>query len=203
MVTLEVPEYQVAEEIEIEPSETALVVVDMQVDFVEAGGALPVRAARETVPKIRALVAGFRSRAMPVIFTLDSHRQGDPEFAVWGRHVLEGSPGEAIISELRPEPGDIVVKKTRYDAFYGTDLDRRLREMGVKALVIVGTVANICVHYTTASAAIRWYRVICPVDCVSALTEFDRHIHLRQTAYLFQGVLTTSGASLNGLGVGG
>jgi len=61
-------------------------------------------------------------------------------------------------------------------------------------MVICGTVANICVHYTAASAALRWYDVIIPRDAVSALEPFDLESSLRQTAFLFAGKVTTTGA---------
>jgi nicotinamidase-related amidase len=87
-----------------------------------------------------------------------------------------------------------VIQKVRYDAFYGTSLDHFLRLWGVDTLVICGTVANICVHYTAASAALRWYDVIIPRDAVSALEPFDLESSLRQTAFLFAGKVTTTDA---------
>jgi Isochorismatase family len=65
--------------------------------------------------------------------------------------------------------------RSRYDAFYGTSLDHELRVRGIETLVVCGTVANICVHYTAAGAAIRWYRVH-PVDALSALGPFDLEV---------------------------
>ena len=80
----------------------------------------------------------------------------------------------------------------RYDAFYGTPLDHLLRLWGIDTLVICGTVANICVHYTAASAALRWYDVVIPRDAVSALDPFDLESSLRQTVFLFAGRVTTA-----------
>jgi nicotinamidase-related amidase len=85
-----------------------------------------------------------------------------------------------------------VIRKIRYDAFYGTPLDHLLRLWGVEELVICGTVANICVHYTAASAALRWYDVVIPRDATSALEPFDLESSLRQTAFLFAGRVTTA-----------
>ena len=76
----------------------------------------------------------------------------------------------------------------------GTSLDHFLRLWGVATVVICGTVANICVHYTAASAALRWYDVIIPYDAVSALDPFDLESSLRQTAFLFAGKVTTTDA---------
>jgi nicotinamidase-related amidase len=194
MSTVDVPEYTIRDRLEFDPSRTALVIVDMQKDFVDEEGALCVPEAAATVPVIGRLIEAFRSRGLQIVYTQDSHGEEDPEFELWGRHVVEGSVGEEIVDELSPLENDLIVKKPRYDAFYETDLDAQLKARGIDTLVIVGTVANICGHYTAASAALRGYRLICPVDGISALTDFDRHAHLRQTEYLFRGVLTTSDA---------
>ncbi|MFB6240912.1 MAG: cysteine hydrolase family protein, partial [Gemmatimonadota bacterium] len=119
-------------------------------------------------------------------YTQDTHREGDPEWEIWGRHVEEGTWGWEFIDEITPREDELVFRKTRYDGFYGTGLDHELRTRGITQLVICGTVANICVHYTAASAALRWYDVVHPVDAIQALTEFDRHAALRQASWLFQ-----------------
>jgi nicotinamidase-related amidase len=76
----------------------------------------------------------------------------------------------------------LVIPKIRYDALFRTHLDHFLRFWGVDTLFICGTVVNICVHYTAASAALRWYRVIVPRDATSVLDPFDLESSLRQTA---------------------
>jgi nicotinamidase-related amidase len=85
-----------------------------------------------------------------------------------------------------------VIRKVRYDAFYGTDLDHLLRLWGIETVVIYGTVANVCVHYTAASAALRWYDVVIPRNAVSALEPFDLEASLRPTEFLFAGRVTTA-----------
>jgi nicotinamidase-related amidase len=87
-----------------------------------------------------------------------------------------------------------VIRKVRYDAFYGTHLDHFLRLWRVDDLIICGTVANICVHYTAASAALRWFDVVIPKDATSALDPFDLESSLRQTSFLFNGKITQSAA---------
>jgi nicotinamidase-related amidase len=129
---------------------------------------------------------------MRVVFTQDTHRDGDPEWRIWPEHAREGSWGWQIVDALAPREDETVIQKVRYDGFYGTSLDHLLRLWGVTTLVICGTVANICVHYTAASAALRWYDVIIPRDAVSALDRFDLESSLRQTAFLFSGRITTA-----------
>jgi len=122
-----------------------------------------------------------------VVYTQDWHSPDDPEFAIWPAHALAESWGAEILAELTPRPGETVIKKVRYDGFYGTPLEHLLHLWGLKTLVICGTVANICVLHTAGSAALRWYQVVVPEDAVSALTPFDLVASLRQVSFLYQG----------------
>ncbi|HEU4976272.1 MAG TPA: isochorismatase family cysteine hydrolase [Baekduia sp.] len=194
---LPVPDIPTDDHVVVDPATTALVVVDMQHDFVSAGGSLLVPDAAATVPRIARLLELARRSGMRVVFTQDTHGEGDPEFAIWPEHAREGTWGWEIVEELAPRDDETVLRKPRYDGFYGTPLDHLLRQWGTRTLIICGTVANICVHYTAASAAIRWYRVIVPRDAVSALDPFDLAASLRQTATLFAGTVT----SVDGLAV--
>jgi nicotinamidase-related amidase len=194
VTNVEVPEYEVHEEVRVDPAKTALIVVDMQNDFVKEGGTLVVPDAEATVPTIKGLLDSARESGIKVVFTQDTHNEGDPEWEIWPEHVREGSWGWEIVEELKPLEDEVVIRKVRYDAFYGTHLDHFLRIWDVDTLIICGTVANICVHYTAASAALRWYGVIIPKDATSALDPFDLEASLRQTSFLFAGRITTSEA---------
>jgi nicotinamidase-related amidase len=193
---VEVPEYTVAETVSVDPTRTGLVIVDMQNDFVRPDGKLPVPGAEETIPAIRSLLDFAREHGIRVIYTQDSHRTDDPEFEIWGEHALLDSPGWKIVDELEPQPdaGDEVLRKDRYDGFFRTNLETTLEQLGIDTLIICGTVANICVLSTAASAAIRWHHVILPTDAVSAITDFDMQLAIRQVAFLFQGTITTTAA---------
>jgi nicotinamidase-related amidase len=191
--TVEVPAYSIEPAVTVPAARTAVVVVDMQNDFVTAGGALVVPDAAATVPVIQGLLAHARQAGARVFFTQDTHAPGDPEFPIWGEHVLEGTWGWAIIDALRPGAGERTIRKLRYDGFFGTSLDHELRLAGVEAVVVCGTVANICVLHTAGSAALRGYRVVLPVDAVSALTPFDLQAALRQVHFLYRGTLVRAG----------
>jgi nicotinamidase-related amidase len=192
MRSVQGPEYEIHDEVRIDPARTALVVVDMQNDFVKEGGTLVVPDAQATIPKIESLLDFARGSGMKVVFTQDTHEEGDPEWEIWPEHVRKGSWGWEIVDELRPLEGELVLNKVRYDAFYGTHLDHALRIWGVGTLIICGTVANICVHYTAASAALRWFEVVIPKDATSAVDPFDLEASLRQTSFLFAGKITQS-----------
>ncbi|HKV44875.1 MAG TPA: isochorismatase family cysteine hydrolase [bacterium] len=189
---LEVPPYPVEPRVQVGRRDTALIVVDMQNDFVDVNGRLCVAAAAATVPAIRRLRAVARAHGLPVIYTQDWHGVDDPEFALWGPHAVAGTWGAEIVPELAPDPGDLVIRKLRYDAFYRTPLEDELRRRQIETLIITGTVSNICVLHTAGSAALRWLRIVVPVDATSALTEFDQQAAFRQIAFLYRGTLMRS-----------
>ena len=189
---IEVPEYEVRDGFRVDPSRTALIIGDMQNDFVKEGGTLVVPSAEGTIPAIRRLLDLARDSGMRVVFIQDTHRDGDPEWEIWGEHCREESWGWQVVDEFAPREDEATVRKPRYDAFYGTQLEHLLRLWGVNTLIICGTVANICVHYTASSAAMRWFNVIVPKDCISSFNDFDMEASLSQTASLL-GEVTSSG----------
>lgn len=190
--TVETPELEVKERVTVDPARTAVVIIDMQNDFVRRSGKLYVPDAEKTIEPIRRLLAKAREAGARVVYTQDWHFKDDPEFRIWGEHCVMDTWGADIIEELKPQPSDVIIRKRRYDAFFGTDLDYVLRHV-VKAdtLIIAGTVANICVLHTAGSAALNWYRVVVPIDAISALNRFDYLAALRQISFLYYGELTT------------
>lgn len=186
--TVEVPELLFKEQVTLSAGDTALIIVDMQNDFVAEGGTLRVPAAQGTVRNIRALLNRARKLKMPVAYTQDTSFKGDPEFKIWPAHALQGTWGWQIVDELKPRDGELVCVKNRYDGFYGTWLEHFLTyTWDVKNVIIVGTVANICVLHTAASAGLRWFHVVMPADGISALTEFDQALTLHQVGSLYTG----------------
>jgi nicotinamidase-related amidase len=189
---ISVPDYAVEPRVDLAPRTGAIVVVDMQNDFVDPRGSLCVPGAQATVPVIARLLQTCRSRGMLVVYTQDWHAPDDPEAALWGAHAVADTWGAEIVPQLAPVPGDVVVRKVRYDGFYGTPLAHELHRRRIDTLVITGTVSNICVLHTAGSAALRWMRVVVPVDAVSAITEFDQHAAFRQITFLYRGTLVPS-----------
>ncbi|MBU1209047.1 MAG: cysteine hydrolase [Proteobacteria bacterium] len=187
-----IPEYKIAPSVFLNPRYTALIVVDMQVDFASPTGKLFVQESRPTIPKIRSLVSNARKMKVPVIFTQDWHRADDVEFLIWPPHAVEGTRGAQVIPELKSLGSDFYIRKRTYDAFFATDLDLLLRQKGIKNLIITGTVANICVLHTAGSARLRGYEIIIPLDAISALTSFDQSATLRQISFVYQGKITNS-----------
>ena len=186
--SVEVPEINFQTAIALPVEQTALIIVDMQNDFVKEGGTLVVPDAAATIPNIQQLLTNARRAGVHVAYTQDTHFANDPEWAIWPEHCRHASWGWQIVDELAPQPADLICQKSRYDGFYGTWLDHFLRSVWkVENLVIVGTVSSICVLHTAASAGLRWYNVVVPADGISALTEFDQALALRQISWLYTG----------------
>jgi len=189
-MSVQIPEIKLTDRVKLESKNTALIIVDMQNDFSHPKGKLFVPKSVDTIPVIKELLSRARDKGVLVIFTQDWHMKNDPEFAIWGEHAVQNTWGAEIVDELKPKENEILIKKLRYDAFYGSSLDHVLRLHSIKNVVITGTVANICVLHTAGSAALRWYNVIVPVDAISALNEFDYYSALRQIDFLYKGILT-------------
>lgn len=158
----------------------ALLVIDMLNDFVVKGAPLEVPGARGIIGNIRKELNKARRSNIPVIFCCDRHSRDDREFEVWPPHAIRGTRGAEVTDELKPRRGDIIVYKRTYSGFYRTALDKTLRRLGVRHLIITGVLTNICVLYTAADAYMRGYEVSVPEDCVAALRAEDHRVALRQ-----------------------
>jgi ureidoacrylate peracid hydrolase len=158
---------------------SALLVVDLQNVFVRpsrevlrACGELPgvARAVTQTVR----LRERARELGLPVIYTRHVFRPGlrdapvEVRGAVRARALERGSPGVDIVAELEPDQDEVVVDKNRHDAFFGTDLEARLRDLGVGTLLVAGVVTHLCVETTVRSAVQRDLGVRVASDCTSA-----------------------------------
>lgn len=153
----------------------ALLVIDMLNDFIDENGALYVGAAgRRIIKTIKERINAARKAGDQVIFVCDRHAPDDAEFNMFPPHCCVGEKGAEIIPELTPQPGERVIPKRRYSAFFGTDLDLTLREGGVNELEIVGVCTNICVLYTAADARMLNYQVYVPREAVAS---FDEEAH--------------------------
>ena len=153
----------------------ALLIIDMLRDFLDENGSLYIGTGSKTViQNVATRLKEWRQSENPVIYILDSHLQHDSEFDMFPVHCLAGEWGGEIVDELAPQKEDFLIRKRRYSAFYGTDLDLTLREQNVQSLELVGVCTQICVLYTAADARMRHYDVIVRKDCVAS---FDRAAH--------------------------
>ena len=190
---VEVPELKFKEKVELNSKNSALIIVDMQNDFVKDGGSLLVPAAKETIENIKRLIDKARKKGMQVVYTQDTHFEGDKEWTIWPEHCRREAEGWQIIDELKPKENEMIFEKNRYDGFYGTNLEHYLKHVwNIENLIIVGTVSSICVLHTAASAGLRWYNIVVPADGISSLTDFDQAMTLRQVSTLYTGTIVKS-----------
>ena len=160
----------------------ALVVIDMQRDFAEEGGfgaSLGNDVSRVTriVPDVKRLIEGFRAAGLPVIHTMECHRpdlsdlppakrnRGAPTLRIgddgpMGRILIAGEPGTAILPELAPVDGEIVIEKPGKGAFYATPLGDILKDKGISQLVFAGVTTEVCVQTTMREANDRGYECL-------------------------------------------
>ncbi len=156
-------------------SKKALLVIDMLNDFISPDGALYIgETAEKVTEEVKKTIEKARENGIPVIYICDSHREDDAEFKMFELHCVKGTTGGEIVDILAPKPGDYIIPKRRYSAFFGTDLDAYLRELGISELILVGVCTNICVLYTAADARMLNYDVTVVKDCVSS---FDEKAH--------------------------
>lgn len=134
----------------------AVLVVDMQRDGLQEGGAIYVDGGLGIVENVQAVTSAARQAGWPVIHTQHVHRADLSDFGIAGYFenpsCLDATPGMDFIDQARPEPGDLVVQKRRYDAFHGTDLDLLLRANDIRGLFVCGMLTDACVLSTVVHA---------------------------------------------------
>jgi nicotinamidase-related amidase len=162
-----------------DPRRTALLVIDMQNDFLLPGAPVHTPGGLALVPVIGELARQARSLGFPVVFTQEMHRADHSDFGIEltfePPHCLEGTRGADIVAGLEPAPGDVrITGKRRYDAFLGTDLDLALRVRGVENLLVTGVCTDICVISTVHHARNLDYRCFVLSDAVAGTTP-ERH----------------------------
>ncbi len=178
------------EPLSIDPATTAVVIIDMQRDFIEPGGfgeslGNDVSLLRAAIGPCRALLAGARAAGILVIHTREGHRpdlsdaprakveRGAPSLRIgapgpMGRILIRGEAGHDIIPELYPLPGEPVIDKPGKGAFYATDLGAILHHRGIQSLIVCGVTTEVCVHTTVREANDRGYRCLVPGDCCAS-----------------------------------
>ena len=174
----------------MEPAQTALVIIDMQRDFLEPGGfgamlGNDVGQLRRTIEPNRRLLAAWRRAGLLAIHTREGHRPdlsdlppakkirghgaatiGDP--GPMGRILVRGEPGHDIIAELAPAPGEPVIDKPGKGAFFATDLHAILQNRGITRLVVTGVTTEVCVNTTVREANDRGYDCLVLEDCTGS-----------------------------------
>jgi biuret amidohydrolase len=189
------------EAISIDPERTAVVMIDMQRDFLEPGGfgetlGNDVSLLQAAVAPCKALLEGTRRRGMLIVHTREGHRpdlsdapkakltRGAPNLRIgapgpMGRILIRGEAGHDIVPQLYPRSGEPIVDKPGKGAFYATDLDTILRNRGIENLIVCGVTTEVCVHTTVREANDRGYRCLVPSDCCASYFPEFHEVALR------------------------
>ncbi len=153
----------------IDPQRTALIVVDMENDFVAPGAPMETPAGRAMLPTLKRALTCCRKQGIQIIYTTHAHRRDGCDMGrfadLWlpirhGTGLVDGEPGIEIYPEIAPQAEEFIIKKRRYSAFYGTDLEIILRGLGINTVVISGVTTENCCHATARDALFRDYKVV-------------------------------------------
>lgn len=178
----------------------ALLVLDMQNDFLLDAGQLPVWGGPAVIPRIKQLIAAFRALRLPIFFTrhycIEPYRHKDDLGSMKNvdkpdEFLRKGSMGAEFHVDIAPAQDDFVVTKYRYSGFYDTPLDTLLRVNQITDVVITGVATNICCETTAHDAFFRGYNVIFMLDATGGTDEVAHIATLRNIKLSYGAVVTT------------
>lgn len=165
---------------------TALLIIDMQNDFVRKGAPLRVAGAEKITKNIRSALDMFRTRNAPIFHVLRIQRADGSDVEISRRKIfrktpfaVEGTRGAEVIDELKPLPGEYIIRKNRMSAFMNTDLDLLLRSLLVEQLVITGIQTPNCIRATVFDAFAYNYQTLLVDDAVAAQTDEIHRANVR------------------------
>ncbi|GIN95450.1 putative isochorismatase hydrolase [Siminovitchia terrae] len=152
----------------IDPKKTALLVIDMQNDFVASGAPLETAMGQKMLPRLKDVLEFSRTKGISVIYTAHVHREDGSDMGLYEEIypsvadracLIDGTLGTEIYPEVAPLENEIVIKKHRYSPFFGTNLDMILRNQGIENVAIVGLTTEDCCFAAARDAMYRGYKV--------------------------------------------
>ena len=192
---------------DLQPAETAFVVIDMQNAFVAEGGVIEVPASREIIPVINRMAAECRHVGVPVIWIRSHHPKGGSDWRHFFDHFVRPERREAAAAALSDDAPssrfhpdmdirdeDYIVFKNRYSCLIpgSSSLERLLRSLGCDTLLLAGTKTNICVESTARDAMMLDFRVVVLSDATAALTDEEHQASLNVLIQEFADILVTA-----------
>ncbi|MBT3363951.1 MAG: cysteine hydrolase [Chloroflexi bacterium] len=198
----------------IAPEHTAIVVIDMQNDFCDPKGFVAAKRGtdltdtRAIIPGITKLLDKAREVKTKVILVQMSTTDDDLTGPIMDRlsrinanerSCPQGSWGAQLIPEIKPAPDDIIIYKTRYSAFIKTGLEEKLKEMGIKTLIVTGVATNVCVESTVRDGYMLDFYMVVPQDLVACAHKELQDVSMKNLAAYFA-TITDSDEVLKALG---
>lgn len=167
---------------EIDPASSALLVIDMQNDFLEPGAPFEVVMGRAAVPKVNEMIGVARELAMPIVFTRHVHAPDGSDMGMFARiyppiaertALIDGQRGGELYSDIDRRAGEQVLAKHRYSAFHGTELGARLAQADVRTVIVCGVTTEDCVQATARDAMFLDYEVVVLSDAAGTYDHPD------------------------------
>ena len=179
----------------IKKADCALIIIDMQNDFIAEGAPIECPGGRDIIPNIQKAKTWAKNNGIPVFYTQEMHRFQKVDYGLElernePQHCLEGTKGVDIIDDLKPEDDDYVIIKRRYSGFYLTDLEILMKSFNKKGLIITGAATNVCVYATALDAMQRDTHAIVLSDGVAGTSTELHEAFLKNIDYVIGDVVT-------------
>lgn len=193
----------------VDPKHAALIVVDVQNDFCAEGGMFDregynVKPVQDMVVRVKKLIEKARAAGVSIVFVKNVYNTENNWYLsdVWLEHcararggcytdypVCEKDEWNGDFYGLKPQPGDVIVTKHRYNAFHNTDLDTILRAKGIRTLIMTGVATNVCVETTARDGFIRDYYIVFLKDCTATMSQELHNSALKNISLFFGSVV--------------
>lgn len=179
----------------IKKEDCALIIIDMQNDFIAEGAPIECPGGRDIIPNVQKAKAWAKANDIPVFYTQEMHRFQKVDYGLElernePQHCLEGTKGVEIIDELKPEDDDYVIIKRRYSGYYLTDLEVLMKSFNKNGLILTGAATNVCVYATALDAMQRDTHAIVLSDGVAGTSVELHEAFLKNIDYVIGDVVT-------------
>lgn len=180
----------------IRKEDCAVIIIDMQNDFIAEGAPIECPGGRECIPSIQKVREWAYRSNIPVFFTKESHRRQKVDFGLEiirnePEHCLEGTRGIEIVDALTPNDKDFVIVKRRYSGYYLTDLEILMRAFKRNVLIIMGAATNVCVYATALDSIQRDIQPVVVKDAVAGTSVELHEAFLKNIDYVIGDVVTS------------